>query len=96
MRRKDQLEKLFCFYKQEVEQRNWYGFYNYGDFMHSYDPVRHVWKYDMGGYGWDNTELVPTLWLWLYFMRSGRADVFKLAANLSRHSSEVDVYHAGP
>ena len=92
----DQLEKLFCFYKQEVEQRNWYGFYNYGDFMHSYDPVRHVWKYDMGGYGWDNTELVPTLWLWLYFMRSGRADVFKLAANLSRHSSEVDVYHAGP
>ena len=33
-------------------------------------------RYDMGGYAWDNTELVPTLWLWLMFMRTGRPDVF--------------------
>lgn len=91
----EQLEQLFAFYRDEVEQRNWYGFYNYGDFMHSYDALRHCWKYDMGGYGWDNTELVPTLWLWLYFMRSGRADVFRLAQNLSLHAAEVDVYHLG-
>ncbi|MCR5584828.1 MAG: hypothetical protein K6F63_05255 [Lachnospiraceae bacterium] len=90
-----QLEKAFEFYKNEVEQRNWYGMFNYGDFMHTYDPARHVWRYDVGGYAWDNTELVPTLWLWLYFMRTGRADVFELAEKLSRHASEVDVYHIG-
>lgn len=90
-----QLEDIFDFYKNEVEQRNWYGMFNYGDFMHTYDGLRHQWKYDMGGYAWDNTELVPTLWLWLYFMRTGREDVFTLAEKLSRHASEVDVYHMG-
>ncbi|MCM1046576.1 MAG: hypothetical protein NC417_13815 [Candidatus Gastranaerophilales bacterium] len=91
----EQLEKAFAFYQNEVEQRGWYGMFNYGDFMHSYDVVRHKWKYDMGGYAWDNTELVPTLWLWLYFLRTGREDVFRLAEKLSRHTSEVDVYHMG-
>ena len=91
----DQLEKAFTFYEQEVEQRGWYGMFNYGDFMHTYDEERHNWRYDIGGYAWDNTELVPTLWLWLYFMRTGRADVFRLAEKLSRHASEVDVYHLG-
>lgn len=69
--------------------------FNYGDVMHTYDRVRHQWKYDIGGYAWDNTELVPTLWLWLYFMRTGREDVFTFAEKLSRHASEVDVYHMG-
>lgn len=91
----EQLEKAFAFYKEEVEQRGWYGMFNYGDVMHTYDGVRHQWKYDIGGYAWDNTELVPTLWLWLYFMRTGREDVFTLAEKLSRHASEVDVYHLG-
>ena len=89
------LERCFEFYKNEVEQRKWYGMFNYGDFMHTYDPDRHVWRYDVGGYAWDNTELVPTLWLWYYFMRTGRADVFRLAEKLTRHTSEVDVYHIG-
>lgn len=90
-----EMKKAFLFYKNEVEVRKWYGLFNYGDFMHTYDGVRHTWKYDTGGYAWDNTELVPTLWLWLYFMRTGREDVFRLAAKLSRHASEVDVYHVG-
>lgn len=91
----EQLERAFTFYKGEVEQRGWYGMFNYGDVMHTYDDVRHQWKYDIGGYAWDNTELVPTLWLWLYFMRTGREDVFTVAEKLSRHASEVDVYHMG-
>ncbi len=91
----DQLESAFSFYQKEVDQRNWYGLFNYGDFMHTYDRLRHQWKYDVGGYAWDNTELVPTLWLWNYFLRTGRADVFRLAEKLSRHASEVDVYHFG-
>ncbi|MCI8528726.1 MAG: hypothetical protein HFH82_06165 [Lachnospiraceae bacterium] len=90
-----QLEQIFAFYKDEIEQRNWYGMFNYGDVMHTYDSVRHQWKYDVGGYAWDNTELVPTLWLWFYFLRTGRKDVYKVAEKLSRHASEVDVYHMG-
>lgn len=84
------------FYRQQVDQRGWYGLFNYGDFMHSYDEFRHTWKYDIGGCAWDNTELVPTYWLWLYFMRTGREDVFSLAEALSRHTSETDIYHFGP
>lgn len=90
-----QLSLAFEFYKQEVDQRGWYGIFNYGDFMHTYDVNRHQWRYDIGGYAWDNTELVPTLWLWLYFLRTGKEDVFTLAEKLSRHASEVDVYHFG-
>lgn len=91
----DQLDMAVDFYRNEVVQRNWYGMFNYGDFMHTYDRERHQWRYDMGGYAWDNTELVPTLWLWYEFMRTGREDVFVLAEKLSRHTSEVDVYHMG-
>ena len=73
----NQLDQLFDFYKNEIEVRSWYGMFNYGDIMHTYDPFRHSWRYDMGGYAWQNTELVPTLWLWLAFMRSGREDILR-------------------
>ncbi len=96
---KKQIEKNLSdaieFYKKEIDQRSWYGFWDYGDVMHTYDPVRHCWKYDMGGYAWQNTELVPTLWLWYTFLRSGREDVYTMAEAMSRHTSEVDLYHIG-
>ncbi|WP_438446036.1 hypothetical protein [Gorillibacterium sp. sgz5001074] len=91
----EQLDGVIAFYQREVEQRRWYGFWDYGDFMHSYDPVRHVWNYDLGGCAWQNTELAPNMWLWLSFLRSGRADVFRLAEAMTRHTGEVDVYHFG-
>lgn len=91
----DQLEAAFDFYKNEVEQRGWYGFWNYGDFMHTYDPTRHTWRYDMGGYAWQNNELVPDLWLWYAFIRTGREDIFRIAEAMTRHTSEVDTYHLG-
>lgn len=91
----DQLDIAFDFYKKEIDQRNWYGLLNYGDVMHTYDGLRHGWKYDMGGYAWQNTELVPTLWLWFAFMRTGREDIFTVAEAMSRHCSEVDTYHLG-
>ena len=77
-----------------MEARHWYGLFDYGDVMHTYDPMRHCWKYDVGGYAWQNTELVPTYWLWLYFLHTGREDVFSLAEAMSRHASEVDTYHS--
>lgn len=90
------LGQAVAYYKTEIEERRWYGLYDYGDVMHSYDEVRHCWKYDFGGCAWQNTELVPTYWLWLYFLRTGREDVFTLAEAMSRHCSETDVYHFGP
>ncbi|WP_459190681.1 exo-rhamnogalacturonan lyase family protein [Halosimplex sp. J119] len=92
----DQLDAAVSFYRDEVEQRRWYGFWDYGDIMHSYDPTRHSWYYDIGGYAWQNTEQMPTMWFWYTFLRSGRADVFRLAEAQTRHTSEVDVYHEGP
>lgn len=91
----NQLDAAFSFYKDEVEQRSWYGYWNYGDVMHTYDPVRHQWRYDLGGFAWQNTELVPNIWLWYAFLRTGREDIFKMAEAMTRHTSEVDQYHLG-
>ena len=91
----DELDNAFKYYQLEVEQRHWYGFWDYGDFMHAYDTERHVWKYDIGGYAWDNTELMPNMWLWYSYLRSGRKDIFRMAEALTRHTGEVDVYHTG-
>jgi hypothetical protein len=86
---------LVDFYRNQVEQRRWYGFWDYGDVMHTYDVDRHVWRYDIGGYAWDNSELSPDLWLWLSFLRTGSAEVFRLAEAMTRHTGEVDVHHLG-
>jgi hypothetical protein len=92
----DELDEAIAFYQGQIAQRRWYGFWDFGDVMHSYDPVRHEWEYDVGGFAWDNTELGTNLWLWYSFLRSGRADVFHMAEALTRQSQEVDVYHLGP
>ncbi|MEV0234976.1 Tat pathway signal sequence domain protein [Nonomuraea sp. NPDC050786] len=91
----ERLDFLFDLYVREREQRRWYGFWDYGDVMHTYDPDRHTWRYDVGGYAWDNSELSPDLWLWLQYLRTGRSDVFRFAESMTRHTGEVDVYHAG-
>jgi len=91
----EQLESALELYKKEIEQRRWYGFWDYGDVMHAYDPARHTWRYDIGGYAWDNTELGTDLWLWYSFLRTGRADIFRMAEAMTRHTSEVDTYHLG-
>ncbi|MER6241154.1 Tat pathway signal sequence domain protein [Streptomyces clavifer] len=91
----DHLDFLFTYYKDQVEMRRWYGFWDYGDIMHTYDPTRHQWCYDVGGYAWDNSELSPDLWLWYAYMRSGRADIYRFAEAMTRHTGEVDVYHLG-
>lgn len=90
-----QLAWYFDFYRNEVEQRKWYGFWDYGDVMHTYDEQRHVWRYDVGGFAWDNSELSTDLWLWYYFLRTGRQDVFRMAEAMTRHTGEVDVHHIG-
>ena len=63
---------------------------------HTYDTARHEWRYDIGGFAWDNTELASNLWLWYSFLRTGRADIYRMAEAMTRQSQEVDVYHIGP
>ena len=80
----------------EVKRRHWYGFWNYGDVMHAYDPERQEWRYDIGGFAWDNTELASNMMLWYNFLRTARPDLWHMAVAMTRHTSEVDVYHEGP
>ena len=92
----DQVSRACAFYRNEADARSWYGLFNYGDFMHTYESSRHQWRYDVGGYAWDNTELAPTYWLWLQFLRTGSEEVFSMAEALSSHAADVDMYHFGP
>ena len=92
----DGLDSVLAFYQRQVSDRAWYGFWQYGDFIHSYSAPRHVWHYDWGGHAWDNTELGAPLWLWYSYLRSGRADLFRLAEAHARNTSETDTYHLGP
>jgi hypothetical protein len=91
----DQADRVIAVYEKEVEQRHWYGFWTYGNVMHSYDDVRHVWRYDLGGMAWDNTELATDMWLWYSYLRTGRSDIFRLAEAMARNTSETDIYHLG-
>ncbi|MCW9705300.1 hypothetical protein [Fodinibius salsisoli] len=91
----DKLDAAIEVYQKEIEQRRWYGFWDYGDVMHSYDGVRHKWRYDVGGFAWANSELVPDMWLWYSYLRTGREDIFRMAEAMTRHTGEVDVYHSG-
>ncbi|KAH9897575.1 hypothetical protein F4778DRAFT_744138 [Xylariomycetidae sp. FL2044] len=90
------LDFLIDYYRGQIEQRRWYGFWDHGDIMHTYDTDRHTWRYDVGGYAWDNSELSPDLFFWNHFLRTGRADVYRFAEAHTRHTGEVDVYHIGP
>ena len=92
----DQVQGLVNFYQGQVDERGWYGFWDFGDIMHNYDFGRHEWRYDVGGWAWANTELMPDMLLWFTFLRTGRPDIFRMAEAMTRATSEVDVYHLGP
>lgn len=90
------LEAYIKAYQGYIEENKWYGFWNYGDIMHTYDEERQAWRYDVGGFAWDNTELATPMWLWYNFLRTGRQDIWRMAEAMTRHCSEVDTYHIGP
>ena len=90
------IEAYIKAYQGHIEQYKWYGFWNYGDIMHTYDDERQAWRYDVGGFAWDNTELATPMWLWYNFLRTGRSDIWRMAEAMTRHCSEVDTYHIGP
>ena len=90
------LDNIMQYYADQQEEHSWYGFFNYGDVMHSYDASRGEWRYDVGGYAWDNTELGTPAMLWYQFLRTGNAKTWQLATAMTRHCSEIDSYHKGP
>lgn len=90
-----QLDSTLAFYRKQVDERSWYGFWNYGDVMHNYDFTRHDWRYDIGGWAWNNIELAPNVLLWTCFLRTGREDIWTMAEAMEKHASEVDVHHIG-
>ena len=90
-----ELNETLEFYRRQVEERSWYGFWNYGDVMHNYDFTRHDWRYDIGGWAWNNVELAPNVLLWTCFLRTGREDLWTMAEAMEKHASEVDVHHLG-
>jgi hypothetical protein len=92
----DRLAATLAYYRQQQDERSWYGFWQFGDFIHSYNNATHEWYYDYGGHAWDNTELGAPIWMWYSFLRTGSADVFRLAEAHTRNTSETDVYHLGP
>ncbi|WP_270889016.1 exo-rhamnogalacturonan lyase family protein [Pedococcus sp. 5OH_020] len=91
----DSITAGIAFYTKQVQQRQWYGFWDYGDVMHTYDADRHTWRYDVGGFAWDNAELGSDASLWYSFLRTGDAGTFRLAKAMTRHVSESDSYLAG-
>ena len=91
----DSIARDVTFYRGQVDERAWYGFWHYGDVMHTYDSDRHTWRYDVGGYAWDNAELGTDAMLWYAFLRSGDPATFRLARAMTQHVSEVDVHHSG-
>ena len=90
------LDGIMDFYEREIERNGWYGFFNYGDVMHGYDASRDQWRYDVGGYAWDNTELASPSMFWYQFLRTADRRIWRMAEAMTRHCSEVDTYHAGP
>jgi hypothetical protein len=92
----DSLDFFFDYYRAQQDERHWYGFWDYGDVMHSQDGDRKTWRYDVGGYAWDNSEISPDMWLWQQYLHTNRADVFRFAEAMTRKTSDVNTYHLGP
>ncbi|MBQ9361828.1 MAG: hypothetical protein IJT97_00225 [Bacteroidaceae bacterium] len=90
------LSSLITFYNDEIHRNHWYGYFDYGDVMHAYDTSRGEWRYDVGGYAWDNTELGTPAMFWYQFLRTGDKLTYRMAEAMTRHCSEVDTYHFGP
>lgn len=88
-------DEMLSFYNNEIDQRSWYGYWDFGDVMHTFDNHRGQWWYDSGGYAWQNTELNPNMWLWYSFLRNQDLTSYKMAYNMSRHNSDTDIYHFG-
>ena len=89
------IQELSQFLLDEVEYRKWYGFADYGDIMHSYDPDRDLWWFDRGGYAWLNNEFMMCEAMWHAYLYTGDHARYRFAEAMTRHTGDVDMYHLG-
>ncbi|MCR4376176.1 MAG: hypothetical protein NUW22_15145, partial [Acidobacteria bacterium] len=84
------LEYKFAWMRFNQRTEPWYGMFNHGDMMNTFDGKR----WSVFGHG----EPAQDFMWWLQFMRTGDADMFDTAMAFSRHTMDVDNTHwpAGP
>jgi hypothetical protein len=63
----------------------WYGMFNHGDGKSYYNKGE--WQM------WNNNEPTIDFMLWTNFMRTGEADYYYAAQNMSKHTMDVDNIH---
>lgn len=63
----------------------WYGMFDYGDGKAYY--IKGKW------YMWNNNEPTIDFMLWTNFMRTGKAEYYYAAQNMSKHTMDVDNIH---
>jgi len=94
----------FIFSRQRF---SWYGLIDYGDVGHMCRPAirydedrpyifRDGWAYDIGRWGWTNTEGQDALGFMMSFFHTGYRPYFDAGAITAKHNQDVDVYHYGP
>jgi len=100
------LERYFDFFRASQEYWGWYSWVDYGDIGHMWGSrfkdtpdgpyqVRHEWDYDIGRWGWTNTEGLPGLWFHLQWLRTGERKYFIAAEAMARHTRDIDIFHWG-
>jgi hypothetical protein len=94
----------FIFNRQRF---SWYGLADYGDIGHTWRPpiqydddgpylLRDGWCYDIGRWGWSNTEGQDALGCFMTFFHTGYRPYFDAGAISARHNQDVDIFHWGP
>jgi hypothetical protein len=89
------------------ERFSWYGMIDYGDIGHTWRPpiqydddgpylLRDGWAYDIGRWGWTNTEGQDALGYLMCFFHTGRRAYFDAGAITARHNQDVDIFQWGP
>jgi hypothetical protein len=84
------LDYKFAWMRFNQQREPWYGMFNHGDMMNTFDGTR----WSVYGHG----EPAQDFMWWLQFMRTGDPDAFDTAQAFSRHLMDVDNTHwpAGP
>ena len=81
--------------ERQIRLGRWYGFFDYGDALVSWDEAGGDWRFT-GRWGWCNSEWDPRHGVWIEYLRTGEPEWFDLAEAMTRHSVDVDTCHWHP
>jgi hypothetical protein len=94
----------FLFNRQRF---SWYGLVDYGDIGHMNRPAfqmdegqpyqfRDGWAYDIGRWGWTNSEGQDALGYFMTFFHTGYRPYFDAGTITATHNRDIDIFHWGP